>query len=121
MTSPIPVVVNGATGKMGREIIKAVAAAEDMTLVGAIARNRDLQGEDIGEVIGCGALEVPIIADLQATLAMAGQEREPFILQCLSANQLKATVRRRRKKVCTEVFGEDLIRRKIFRKWQVKT
>jgi len=80
MTSPIPVVVNGATGKMGREIVKAVAAAEDMTLVGAIARNRELQGEDIGEVIGCGALEVPIIADLQATLAMAGQERSPAVM-----------------------------------------
>ncbi|MEM6717431.1 MAG: 4-hydroxy-tetrahydrodipicolinate reductase, partial [Cyanobacteria bacterium P01_F01_bin.56] len=31
--STIPVVVNGACGKMGREVIKAVAAAEDMTLV----------------------------------------------------------------------------------------
>jgi 4-hydroxy-tetrahydrodipicolinate reductase len=69
----IPVVVNGATGKMGREIIKAVASASDMTLVGAIARNPDLQGQDIGEFVGCGALEVPIIADLQATLAMATQ------------------------------------------------
>ncbi|HEY9641435.1 MAG TPA: 4-hydroxy-tetrahydrodipicolinate reductase [Coleofasciculaceae cyanobacterium] len=78
--APIPVVVNGATGKMGREIIKAVAKAEDMTLVGAIARNPSLQGADIGEVIGCGALEVPIIADLQATLAMAAQERERAVM-----------------------------------------
>jgi 4-hydroxy-tetrahydrodipicolinate reductase len=77
---PIPVVVNGATGKMGREIIKAVAKSEDMTLVGAIARNPNLQGEDIGEVIGCGALEVPIIADLQATLVMAAQERERAVM-----------------------------------------
>ena len=34
--SPIPVVVNGACGKMGREVIKAVSQAEDMTLIGAI-------------------------------------------------------------------------------------
>ncbi|MFM6375064.1 MAG: 4-hydroxy-tetrahydrodipicolinate reductase, partial [Microcystis panniformis] len=28
--NPIPVVVNGAAGKMGREVIKAVARADDM-------------------------------------------------------------------------------------------
>ena len=52
----IPVVVNGATGKMGQAIVKAIAKAEDMTLMGAIARNPALQGQDIGEVIGCGAV-----------------------------------------------------------------
>ena len=33
----IPVVINGAAGKMGREVIKAVAQAPDMNLMGAIA------------------------------------------------------------------------------------
>jgi 4-hydroxy-tetrahydrodipicolinate reductase len=72
--APIPVVVNGAVGKMGREVVKAIAEAGDMTLIGAIDRDPKLMGQDIGEVIGYGALEVPIIADLQATLAMAAQE-----------------------------------------------
>jgi 4-hydroxy-tetrahydrodipicolinate reductase len=36
--SLIPVVVNGAAGKMGKEVIKAVAKAEDMILVGAVDR-----------------------------------------------------------------------------------
>lgn len=80
MVSPIPVVVNGATGKMGREVIKAVAQAEDMTLLGAISRNPEYMGQDIGEIIGCGALEVPIIPDLEATLAQAAQERQPPVL-----------------------------------------
>ena len=82
MTSqtPIPVVINGATGKMGRETVKAIAAASDMTLVGAIARNPQYVGEDIGEVVGCGALEVPILADLQGTLAMASQEKQPAVM-----------------------------------------
>lgn len=82
MTSqpPIPVVVNGATGKMGREAVKAIAAAPDMTLVGAIARNPKYIGEDVGEVIGCGSLEVPILADLQGTLAMASQEKQPAVV-----------------------------------------
>ena len=58
--TPIPVVVNGAAGKMGREVIKAVAQAEDMMLVGAVDKNPDYRGQDVGEVAGCGELEVPI-------------------------------------------------------------
>jgi 4-hydroxy-tetrahydrodipicolinate reductase len=72
---PIPVVVNGATGKMGREIVKAIAAAPDLNLVGAIARNPKYIGQDIGEIAGCGALEIPVLNDLQATLAMSTQEK----------------------------------------------
>jgi len=67
----IPVVVNGACGKMGREVVKAVAAAADLTLVGAIDKTPDLMGQDIGEVIGYKPLEVPITNDLEATLVMA--------------------------------------------------
>ena len=72
--STIPVVVNGACGKMGREVIKAVAQAEDMTLVGAVDKNPAVIGQDIGEVIGCGPLEVPVTPDLEATLVMAQSE-----------------------------------------------
>ena len=42
----IPVVVNGACGKMGREVIKAVDAAEDMTLLGAVDKKPELMGQD---------------------------------------------------------------------------
>ena len=70
----IPVVVNGACGKMGREVIKAVTAAEDMTLVGAISRTPALQGQDVGEIAGCGPVEVPVTSDLEATLVMAQSE-----------------------------------------------
>ncbi|HAC65911.1 MAG TPA: 4-hydroxy-tetrahydrodipicolinate reductase [Cyanothece sp. UBA12306] len=73
--SLIPVVVNGAAGKMGREVIKAVAQAEDMMLVGAVDHNQDYLGKDVGEIAGCGALEVPIIDDLQSILVLATQEK----------------------------------------------
>ncbi|MEQ8963817.1 MAG: 4-hydroxy-tetrahydrodipicolinate reductase [Coleofasciculus sp. C2-GNP5-27] len=73
--SPIPVVVNGAAGKMGREVIKAVSQADDMTLIGAVDHNPNYMGQDVGEVAGCGALEIPILNDLQATLVMATQEQ----------------------------------------------
>lgn len=74
--APIPVVINGAAGKMGREVVKAVANAKDMTLVGAVDRNPEYLGQDVGEVVGCGALEVPIVNDLQSTLVMATQEKQ---------------------------------------------
>lgn len=69
--TPIPVVVNGACGKMGQQVIKAVAQAEDMMLVGAIDKKPELVGEDIGTVIGYQPLEVPVMSDLEATLVMA--------------------------------------------------
>jgi len=71
----IPVVVNGATGKMGREVIKAVAAAQDLLLLGAVDRNPNYLGQDIGEIVGCGALEVPVLNDLQSVLVLATQEK----------------------------------------------
>jgi 4-hydroxy-tetrahydrodipicolinate reductase len=77
---PIPVIVNGAAGKMGREVVKAVAQADDMTLLGAIDRSPEHQGQDIGELIGCGALEVPLTNDLEAMLAFSAQEKQPGVM-----------------------------------------
>jgi 4-hydroxy-tetrahydrodipicolinate reductase len=78
--SPIPVVVNGAAGKMGLEVIKAIANAPDMELLGAIDRNPNIQGEDIGEIAGCGALEIPVMNDLQAILVMAAQAKQTAVM-----------------------------------------
>jgi 4-hydroxy-tetrahydrodipicolinate reductase len=77
---PIPVVINGATGKMGREVIKAVAAAPDMMLLGAVDTNSEYLGQDIGEVVGCGPLEVPVLNELQSTLVMATQEKQQGVM-----------------------------------------
>ncbi|MDY6936989.1 MAG: 4-hydroxy-tetrahydrodipicolinate reductase [Cyanobacteriota bacterium] len=77
---PIPVVVNGATGKMGCEVVKAVAAAEDMMLLGAVDLNPEHIGKDIGEVAGCGPLEVPVLSELQSTLVMATQEKQQGVM-----------------------------------------
>jgi len=73
--APIPVVVVGSAGKMGREVVKAVSQASDMNLVGAVERDPALNGQDVGEVAGLGPLEIPILNDLQATLVMATQEQ----------------------------------------------
>jgi 4-hydroxy-tetrahydrodipicolinate reductase len=74
------VIVNGATGKMGREVIKAVAQAKDLSLIGAIDRDPSAQGEDIGTVVGIGELEVPVLADLQAQLVAVAQSDQPAVM-----------------------------------------
>jgi len=73
---PIPVLVNGAAGKMGLEVVKAIAQAEDMKLLGAIDRNPEHIGKDIGELAGCGALEIPVMNDFEPMLAMLSQEKQ---------------------------------------------
>lgn len=79
MTQPkIPVLINGALGKMGREVVKVVAKAADMTLVGAVARSGI--GEDIGEVLGIGPLNVAISNDLQSQLLLLTQEQQPGVM-----------------------------------------
>lgn len=79
--TPIPVVVIGAAGKMGLEVVKAVAQAEDMNLVGAIDRNPELQDKDIGELAGLSEpLEVPVTNQLESMLAFASQEKQPGVM-----------------------------------------
>ncbi|MCP9798111.1 MULTISPECIES: 4-hydroxy-tetrahydrodipicolinate reductase [unclassified Cyanobium] len=71
--APIPVVVAGALGRMGAEVIKAVLAAPDCTLVGAIDTTPGREGEDVGLALGLGELEVAISADFEGSLCQAGQ------------------------------------------------
>ncbi len=79
-SQPIPVIVNGATGKMGQEVVKAIAQANDMTLLAAIDRSPNFQGEDIGAVVGLGELELVVSSDLQGTLVAAAQEKQSVVM-----------------------------------------
>ncbi len=77
----IPVVVIGAAGKMGREVVKAVASAPDMNLVGAIDNSPEHQDKDAGELAGLSEpLEVPITNQLESMLAFAAQEKQPGVM-----------------------------------------
>jgi 4-hydroxy-tetrahydrodipicolinate reductase len=72
----IPVIVNGAAGKMGREVIKAVSQAPDMNLMGAIDTSTEHQGKDAGELAGLSEpLEVPITNQLEPMLGYVAGER----------------------------------------------
>ncbi len=71
--APIPVVVAGALGKMGAEVVRAVQASPDCTLVGAIDTTPGAEGKDVGLELGLGELEVALTADFEGTLCQASQ------------------------------------------------
>ncbi|MCC5670766.1 4-hydroxy-tetrahydrodipicolinate reductase [Nostoc sp. CHAB 5784] len=71
----IPVIVNGAAGKMGREVVKAIAQAPDMTLMGAIDTSLEHQGKDAGELLDLGKpLGIPITNQLEPMLTFINQK-----------------------------------------------
>ena len=68
------VMVCGACGKMGREVLKAVQLDPDLTLVGAV--DAQAGGKDVGELIGMGKLGVSV----SNQLADAIVETKPQVL-----------------------------------------
>jgi len=58
----IKVLVSGACGRMGQEVIKAVLQDPELQLVGAVDRVQ--QGKDIGEIVGIDHLGVTISDNL---------------------------------------------------------
>lgn len=68
----IKVLVSGAAGRMGREVVKAVVNDEQTRLVGAV--DRHLVGQDAGEVAGAGAQGILIAEELADALKTSGAE-----------------------------------------------
>ncbi|HOA15425.1 MAG TPA: 4-hydroxy-tetrahydrodipicolinate reductase [Bacillota bacterium] len=65
----IRVMVTGACGKMGREVVKAVSAQQDMQLVGAVDRTGC--GDDIGRVCGLGELGIKVLPTVDEAIKSA--------------------------------------------------
>jgi len=63
----IDLLVCGAAGRMGSEVVRAVRRETDLRLVAAVDKER--VGEDVGEVAGIGALGVTIGNDLAKAIA----------------------------------------------------
>lgn len=68
----IKVLVSGAAGRMGREVVKAVAADPELQLVGAV--DKMFGGQDAGVVAGIADQNVPIVDDLAWALEASGAE-----------------------------------------------
>ena len=56
----IRVLVNGADGRMGSQVVKAVVADNELELVGGVSISHI--GEDLGEIAGIGALGLAVRA-----------------------------------------------------------
>jgi 4-hydroxy-tetrahydrodipicolinate reductase len=69
MIAPIKLAVCGATGRMGKTVIRLCQEADDLTLVGACAGSADPSlGEDAGTLAGARAAGVAVTCDLGSAL-----------------------------------------------------
>lgn len=66
----IRVVIIGACGRMGQEVVRAVLAQEDMLLAGAVEKGKYI-GEDIGEIVEKKKCGVYVTENLERLLAEA--------------------------------------------------
>jgi 4-hydroxy-tetrahydrodipicolinate reductase len=66
----VNVVVTGAAGRMGTQVVRLVASAEDLKLTGAVDRPGHA-GQDAGAVAGLPPLGVTIVDDLGKALSAA--------------------------------------------------
>ncbi|KJS16313.1 MAG: dihydrodipicolinate reductase [Peptococcaceae bacterium BRH_c4b] len=62
----IKVLVSGAAGRMGREVLKTIWNADDTELVAAV--DPPAAGEDAGSLMGIGSIGLDVKADLTAAL-----------------------------------------------------
>lgn len=69
MSNDIRIAIVGAPGRMGRQLIQAIAQAEGVSLGAALARKgSSLVGSDAGELAGLGRLGVTVSDSLEAVV-----------------------------------------------------
>ena len=65
------VVICGANGRMGRELVKAVVADPDLVLLGGVVKKDDGEGQDLGDLASISKTKVIAITDLTDIIADA--------------------------------------------------
>ena len=70
---PIPVLVSGALGKMGREVVNAVTNSDDCELVGAIDLNDECNGKSLSTYFDISDSDVFLSNDLEGSLCTVSQ------------------------------------------------
>ena len=70
---PIPVLVSGALGKMGREVVEAVTNSNDCELVGAIDLNDECNGKSLSTFFDIPESDVFLSNDLEGSLCTVSQ------------------------------------------------
>ena len=70
----IPVLVSGALGKMGSEVVNSVLNSSDCELVAAIDTNKKNNGENISQLLNLKSSEVIVSNDIEGSLCSISQE-----------------------------------------------
>ena len=89
--SKIKIIVNGACGKVGKEVVKAVSKESGLELVGAV----DIAGtgSDIGEITGIGKTGIKVTGDLvKAIIETKADVVVDFTIPKTIMNSIKAAV-----------------------------
>lgn len=69
---PLRIAVAGASGRMGRALLGAIAQSEDFALTAALVSASSTGiGRDAGELCGCARLNLPLTCDASAALSGA--------------------------------------------------
>ncbi len=70
----IPVLVSGALGRMGSEVVNSVLNSSDCQLVAAIDTNKKNNGENISQLLNLKKSEVIVSNDLEGSLCSISQD-----------------------------------------------
>ena len=70
----IPVLVSGALGKMGSEVVNSVLNSSDCELVAAIDTNKKNNGENISQLLNLKKSDVLVSNDLEGSLCSISQD-----------------------------------------------
>ena len=70
----IPVLVSGALGRMGREVVNSILDSTDCELVAAIDINKKNNGENISQLLNLKSSEVFVSNDLEGSLCSISQD-----------------------------------------------
>ena len=71
---PIPVLVSGALGRMGSEVVNSVLNSPDCELVAAIDTNPKSNGENISKLLNLKNSDVFLSNDLEGSLCLISQD-----------------------------------------------
>ena len=70
----IPVLVSGALGRMGSEVVNSVLNSSDCELVAAIDKNKKNNGENISQLLNLKKSDVLVSNDLEGSLCSISQD-----------------------------------------------
>ena len=74
LENPIPVLVSGALGRMGSEVVNSVLNSPVCDLVAAIDINQNNNGANISEILKVKKCDVFVSNDFEGTLCSISQE-----------------------------------------------